>query len=288
MNKTAILPDALNRFRHASSQYALTTKSRASRLLALKEDISALRKRGVPYRAVSELLTQCGITPSDTCVINFCHRIPKERRRQPSAARRAPPDANLNPTRKTAPNAAAKAPLSATPTTTGDALRVTNESAPVKFAGRTLPKLNCLHPENNMIKRLDLILNCKGGVGKIFFAVNFVEYLKDKNILHTACDCDNENCTLKRFHGEAVEFLDLSRSHALDAMFGAFEKTDLVVVDCRAASTEVFFDYFDHIDLRATRQTLSAASTLVIRHPASGRKQLEPSRKFQSGNCQAG
>ena len=95
MNKPAILPDALNRFRHAASQYALTTKSRASRLLALKEDIAALRKRGVSYRAISELLTQSGITASDTCVINFCHRILKERRRKPSAVHRAMPDAKF-------------------------------------------------------------------------------------------------------------------------------------------------------------------------------------------------
>ena len=114
-----------------------------------------------------------------------------------------------------------------------------------------------------MIKRLDLILNGKGGVGKSFFAVNFVQYLKDKNILHTACDCDNENSTLKRFHQEA-EFLDLAEPRALDAMFRAFEKTDLVVVDFRAASTEVFFDYFDEIDLQATLQTLSAALTLIM------------------------
>src|SRR5271165_1291793 len=103
-----------------------------------------------------------------------------------------------------------------------------------------------------MIKRLDLILNGKGGVGKSFFAVNFVQYLKDKNIPHTACDCDNENSTLKRFHGEAVEFLDLSVSKGLDAMIRALEKTDLVVVDCRAASTGVFFDYFDAIGLKET------------------------------------
>lgn len=114
-----------------------------------------------------------------------------------------------------------------------------------------------------MIKRLDLILNGKGGVGKSFFAVNFVQYLKDKNILHTACDCDNENSTLKRFHEEA-DFLDLAEPRALDAMFRAFEKTDLVVVDCRAASTEVFFDYFDEINLLATLQTLSAALTLIM------------------------
>jgi cellulose biosynthesis protein BcsQ len=128
-----------------------------------------------------------------------------------------------------------------------------------------------------MIKRLDLILNGKGGVGKSFFAVNFVQYLKDKNILHVACDCDNENSTLKRFHGEAVEFMDLSQPRALDAMFRAFEKTDLVVVDCRAASSEVFFEYFDQINLRATLQTLSAVLTLIIpvNHEADSVDQLQ-------------
>ena len=34
------------------------------------------------------------------------------------------------------------------------------------------------------MKRLDLILNGKGGVGKSFFAVNFVQFLKDKAITH--------------------------------------------------------------------------------------------------------
>jgi hypothetical protein len=62
-----------------------------------------------------------------------------------------------------------------------------------------------------MTKRLDLIFNGKGGVGKSFFAVNFVQYLKDKNVQFTACDCDNENSTLKRFHGDDVQFLDLSQ-----------------------------------------------------------------------------
>ena len=129
----------------------------------------------------------------------------------------------------------------------------------------------------NMIKRLDLILNGKGGVGKSFFAVNFVQYLKDKNILYTACDCDNENSTLKRFHGEAVQFMDLSEPRALDSMFRAFEKTDLVVVDCRAASTDAIFDYFDLIDLPATLETLSVALTLImpVNHEADSLEQLQ-------------
>jgi len=114
-----------------------------------------------------------------------------------------------------------------------------------------------------MTKRLDLILNGKGGVGKSFFAVNLVQYLKDKKIQFVACDCDNENSTLKRFHGE-VEFLELAHPRGLDPMIRALEKFDLVVVDCRAASTEVFFNYFDEINLPETLQTLSAALTVVM------------------------
>ena len=114
-----------------------------------------------------------------------------------------------------------------------------------------------------MTKRLNLILNGKGGVGKSFFAVNLVQYLKDKKIQFVACDCDNENSTLKRFHGE-VEFLELAHPRGLDPMIRALEKYDLVVVDCRAASTEVFFNYFDEINLPETLKTLSAALTVVM------------------------
>lgn len=44
-----------------------------------------------------------------------------------------------------------------------------------------------------MKKRLILILNGKGGVGKSFFAVHFVQYLKDHQIAHAAFDSDDEN-----------------------------------------------------------------------------------------------
>ena len=60
MNKSTILPDALTRFRHAASQYARTAKLRASRLLALKEEIAALRKRGV------KILTPCAARGIET------------------------------------------------------------------------------------------------------------------------------------------------------------------------------------------------------------------------------
>ena len=113
------------------------------------------------------------------------------------------------------------------------------------------------------MKRLILILNGKGGVGKSFFAVNFVQFLKDKGIAHVAIDSDNENSTLKRFHPD-TRFLDLDNHRELDGIFTALEKTNLVVMDCRAASTDLFIDYFAEIDLPAVLSAMGAALTLVI------------------------
>jgi hypothetical protein len=113
------------------------------------------------------------------------------------------------------------------------------------------------------MKRLDLILNGKGGVGKSFFAVNFIQFLKDKGIAHVAIDSDNENSTLKRFHPE-TRFLDLGNRREMDAIFTAVEKSNLVVVDCRAASTDLFLDYFAEVDLTAVLKAFGAALTLVM------------------------
>ena len=153
MNRTAIAPDALNRFRHAASQYARTATTRASRLQALKEDIAALRKRGVSYRAISELLTQSGITASDTCVMNFCHRVLKERRRKPSATRHAAPVVNHHAARKSAPDTAVKTTLPAAPAINGTAplpsMPVPGESVPVKSRGPHIAKIELLKPGEN-------------------------------------------------------------------------------------------------------------------------------------------
>lgn len=108
-----------------------------------------------------------------------------------------------------------------------------------------------------------LILNGKGGVGKSFFAVNFVQFLKDKGIAHVAIDSDNENSTLKRFHPD-TRFLDLSNRRDLDVIFAALGKSNLVVMDCRAASTDLFIDYFTEIDLPAVLAAFNAKLTLVM------------------------
>ena len=127
-----------------------------------------------------------------------------------------------------------------------------------------------------MKKQLNLILNGKGGVGKSFFAINLVQYLKDKAIPFVACDSDNENSTLKRFHPDA-EFINLAQSRSLDDMFRALERADLVIVDCRAASTDVFLRYFAAIDIAAVLRTLDARLTLLmpVNHEADSLDQVQ-------------
>jgi cellulose biosynthesis protein BcsQ len=127
-----------------------------------------------------------------------------------------------------------------------------------------------------MKKQLNLILNGKGGVGKSFLAINLVQYLKDKSIQFVACDSDNENSTLKRFHPDA-EFINLAQPRSLDEMFRAFERTDLVVVDCRAASTDVFLRYFAAIDVASVLRVLDARLTLLmpVNHEADSLDQVQ-------------
>jgi hypothetical protein len=126
------------------------------------------------------------------------------------------------------------------------------------------------------MKRLDLILNGKGGVGKSFFAVNFVQYLKDKGIKHVAIDSDNENSTLNRFHPDA-SFIDLADRRGLDGVFNLLEKSNLVAMDCRAASTDLFTDFFEAIDLSTVLSGMGAALTLVmpVNHEADSVDQVQ-------------
>ena len=113
-----------------------------------------------------------------------------------------------------------------------------------------------------MQKRLDLILNGKGGVGKSFFTTNFVQYLKDQQIPHVAIDTDNENSTLKRFHADA-QFVNLSNARELDELFSALENSTLVVADCRAASTDVFLNYFAELDAFEILKSMDTVMTVI-------------------------
>lgn len=114
-----------------------------------------------------------------------------------------------------------------------------------------------------MKKRIDLILNNKGGVGKSFLATNLVQYLKDQKQAHAAIDTDNANSTLKRAHSEA-SFVNVDERQELDAIFTALDSQPLVVVDGRAASTDQFLKYFDEIELADLLGKLKASLTVIV------------------------
>jgi cellulose biosynthesis protein BcsQ len=126
-----------------------------------------------------------------------------------------------------------------------------------------------------MPKQIDIIINGKGGVGKSFFAVNFIQFLKDHSIPHTAIDTDNENSTLKRFHRE-TSFLDIRDPKEIDTILSSLEETDLVVVDCRAASTDIFLDYFDELQIFEMLETMGASLTVIspVNHETDSLEQI--------------
>ena len=147
MNLAAISPDALNRFRHAASLLTQDANSRASRLLTLKEDIATLRKHGISYRAISELLTQNGIPTSDVSVMKFCHRFLNEgRSRKPSAKRRTSRPASRPASPKSTPVAPAKATLPPAPAITGKSVTVPAETSAFTSRGPRIAKVEQLPP----------------------------------------------------------------------------------------------------------------------------------------------
>ena len=114
-----------------------------------------------------------------------------------------------------------------------------------------------------MKKQFNAVINGKGGVGKSFFAVNFVQYLKDGGIPHVAVDSDNENSTLQRFHPE-VTFLDLEEATDIDAIFDQLNKNNLMVMDCRAASTDIFLNYFEEVQIFDLLKEVGASLNLIL------------------------
>jgi hypothetical protein len=127
-----------------------------------------------------------------------------------------------------------------------------------------------------MKKRIDLVINGKGGVGKSFFTINLVQYLKDHGTEFVAVDTDNENSTLKRFHSDAV-FADISKPQSIDSLFSNLENHSLLIVDCRAASTDIFLDYFDELSIFDVLKEMNASMTVVspVNHEPDSVKQLQ-------------
>jgi CobQ/CobB/MinD/ParA nucleotide binding domain len=137
-----------------------------------------------------------------------------------------------------------------------------------------------------MEKQINLVLNGKGGVGKSFFATNFVQYLKDQQLPHVAIDTDNENSTLKRFHQDA-QFVRLANARELDTLLAAVEGARIVVVDCQAALTDVFLGYFSELTVFDLLHSMDAALTVVspVNHDLDSVEQIRIIAKAFDNRC---
>ncbi len=211
--------------RQAVAEFTPRRPQKFQELSPAREVIVELRQKRASYRAIAELLTQHCLPISKTAVAAFCHEVLGEivrPKRRPYRKRSSAPAPN---------NGNGHAPLPSSEPPSADTDTTNDTSGTETLAARTRglayrPSPNA-QPETRMNKRLDLVINGKGGVGKSFFAVNFVQFLKDKAIGHVAIDSDNENSTLKRFHPEA-RFLDLASRRELDSIFAALEKSNLL------------------------------------------------------------
>jgi hypothetical protein len=126
-----------------------------------------------------------------------------------------------------------------------------------------------------MSKHLNLILNGKGGVGKSFLATNLVQFLKDQRIAHRAIDTDHENSTLKRFHPDC-DFLAIDEPQELGELFTAVETNQVVVMDCRAASTDLLLDFFADVSGFDLLSQLGCELTILapVNHEADSVEQM--------------
>jgi len=112
-------------------------------------------------------------------------------------------------------------------------------------------------------KRLIMVAIDKGGVGKSFFCIRFIEWLRMHGLSFAAFDPDYSNSTLTRFYPDA-RFLDIRHSENLDQIVEALDTSDLVLVDGVGAHQSIFLDWMEETDLLNIKQQLSLAVTLVL------------------------
>jgi hypothetical protein len=115
--------------------------------LILKDDIAALRKRGFPYRAISDLLTQNGISASPSGIMKFCRTVLKEKRSHKFPAKRRPARrASDSVLQKKSPVVPTKVAPSPAPATTDKSATTPTEATAFTSRGPRIAKVELLPP----------------------------------------------------------------------------------------------------------------------------------------------
>jgi len=112
-------------------------------------------------------------------------------------------------------------------------------------------------------KRLILLAIDKGGVGKSFFCIRLIEWMREIRQAFVAFDPDFNNSTLTRFYPDA-QFLNIGHSENLDLIVEALDTTDVVLVDGVGAQQRIFMDWMEETDLLKVKASLGLSITLVL------------------------
>jgi hypothetical protein len=98
--------------------------------------------------------------------------------------------------------------------------------------------------------KLIFVTGDKGGVGKTTTSRLLTSYLTDKDVPLMLFDTDKTNATFKRFFGEKVNLLDLSKNGSLDGLINEaciVDQGTNLIVDCAARSLDVILDWMDEV-----------------------------------------
>jgi len=119
-------------------------------------------------------------------------------------------------------------------------------------------------PSSPGAKRLVLVAMDKGGVGKSFFTILFVQWLQHRAERgYLAFDPDYQNSTLTRFV-PAAQFLDIRHSENLDRIIEVMAEQPMVVVDGVGSQQRIFLDWLEETSLLTLKDEMNLAITLVL------------------------
>src|SRR5438874_13256621 len=103
-------------------------------------------------------------------------------------------------------------------------------------ATRSLPAIGAAVQGNSMAKPVVIVVGAdKGGVGKTTVSRTLLDYFSANNVPTRAFDTESPRGTLKRFHPEITEIVDMTTTSDQMKIFDTLNAgTSVTVIDVRA------------------------------------------------------
>jgi hypothetical protein len=287
MDKAADIAARTQRLNQAARTFTLPSPTRRAKLLPFKDGIVELRQKGASLRLIRELLATVDVAVGTDTIARFLAEVigesisPRAAERTSSRRLAAPRLVRHQPA-VASPSPAA----TSQPSAPGDPLPRTRRNPPRllivrAYAALALPiRETCDQAPSSWPIKLTSSSTAKAASARA--SSPETSYLKDHGIAHCAIDSDHENSTLKRFHPDS-DFINLEQRREIDRIFIAAETTNLLVIDCRAASTDVFIDFFDEVGMAEVLRAIEARLTVACRVNHEDSRPRRPPSLFRTG-----